>query len=92
MPFLLSVLNALFGGSCCRFFVIEGTDSVATWQTNISFDPVTFEDDELNIRIHRGVYQAAQALYPIVERYVEQHAGAMSVNDSPKFVLTGLWP
>jgi hypothetical protein len=40
-----------------RYFVIQGSDSVASWKTNLQFDPCTFENPELGLRVHRGFYK-----------------------------------
>jgi ankyrin repeat protein len=60
-----------------RYFVVQGSDSVASWRSNLAFDPVTFEDPELGAKVHRGVYEAACALYdtltPLVNAHVARH-------------------
>ncbi|CAI5510349.1 unnamed protein product [Closterium sp. Naga37s-1] len=45
-----------------RYIVIQGSESVASWQANLSFDPVPFEDAALGVLVHRGIYTAAKAL------------------------------
>lgn len=72
-----------------RYFVIEGTNSVATWQVNVQFDPVQFEAEELDLNIHRGVYEAAESLYDTVLAHVEQQARSSTIAATPSFVLTG---
>lgn len=44
-----------------RYFVIQGSDSLDHWKTNLMFEPVVFEDADLGIKVHRGAYEAAQA-------------------------------
>eukprot|EP01026_Neomeris_dumetosa_P033095 TRINITY_DN2632_c0_g1_i6.p1 TRINITY_DN2632_c0_g1~~TRINITY_DN2632_c0_g1_i6.p1 ORF type:complete len:718 (-),score=73.40 TRINITY_DN2632_c0_g1_i6:1354-3507(-) len=60
-----------------RFFVIQGSTSVGSWQTNLTFDPVVFEDVSLGVKIHRGVYKVAEELYwlflPLVEEHFARH-------------------
>ncbi|KAH7431286.1 hypothetical protein KP509_08G041100 [Ceratopteris richardii] len=44
-----------------RFFAIQGSESMAAWQVNLFFEPTKFEG--LDVLVHRGVYEAANALY-----------------------------
>lgn len=59
-----------------RYFVIQGSDSIDHWKTNLMFEPVPFEGTELGIKVHRGAYEAAQALYerflPLVQEHVDK--------------------
>ncbi|KIY97223.1 hypothetical protein MNEG_10738 [Monoraphidium neglectum] len=61
-----------------RYFVIQGSDSLDHWKTNLMFEPVPFEGEELGIKVHRGAYEAACALYdrflPLVQEQVHSHA------------------
>ncbi|GBF97105.1 triacylglycerol lipase [Raphidocelis subcapitata] len=61
-----------------RLFVIQGSDSLDHWRTNLAFEPVVFEDPSLGIRVHRGAYEAACALYdrflPLVQEQAHSHA------------------
>lgn len=34
-----------------RIFCIQGTDNFESWQTNLRFEPVPFEDDALGVRV-----------------------------------------
>ena len=69
-----------------RYLVIQGSDSLASWRSNLSFDPVLFEDSELGIRVHRGTYEAALVLYsrimPIAKSFLQS-------NSRCKIQLTG---
>mmetsp|Transcript_12485 Transcript_12485/g.29665 ORF Transcript_12485/g.29665 Transcript_12485/m.29665 type:complete len:784 (+) Transcript_12485:369-2720(+) len=56
-----------------RYFVIQGSDNLGSWITNVTFDPVTFEGAELGVKVHRGVYSAANALYPRFLPMVREH-------------------
>ncbi|KAH7424069.1 hypothetical protein KP509_12G088200 [Ceratopteris richardii] len=49
-----------------RYLAIQGSESLASWQTNLSFDPTNFEG--LGTLVHRGAYEAAQGLYELVEK------------------------
>ncbi|CAM0881734.1 unnamed protein product [Alopecurus aequalis] len=58
-----------------RCFVIQGSDSVASWQANLLFEPTTFEDT--GVLVHRGIYEAAKGIYaqlmPEIVEHVEKH-------------------
>eukprot|EP00884_Botryococcus_braunii_P006720 jgi/Botrbrau1/16049/Bobra.7_2s0023.1 len=60
-----------------RYFVIQGSDNFDHWKMNLTFDPVTFEDPDLGVKVHRGIYEAAQILYnrflPMVVEHVQLH-------------------
>ncbi|CAI9775700.1 unnamed protein product [Fraxinus pennsylvanica] len=47
--------------SATRFFVIQGSESLASWQANLLFEPVKFEG--LDVLVHRGIYEAAKGTY-----------------------------
>lgn len=55
-----------------RYFVIQGSDSLASWKANLAFDPVPFEGTR--VKVHRGVYEASLALYDTLLPYVEEFA------------------
>ena len=42
-------------------------------RVNLTFDPMVFEDPVLGVKVHRGVYAAAQALYDRFLPLVEEH-------------------
>ncbi|KAI3460764.1 hypothetical protein Pfo_017427 [Paulownia fortunei] len=44
-----------------RFFVIQGSESLASWQANLLFEPIQFEG--LDVLVHRGIYEAAKGIY-----------------------------
>jgi hypothetical protein len=56
---------------------LQGSDNVDHWRVNLTFDPVPFEDAALGVRVHRGVYEAATALYhrflPLVQDHLASH-------------------
>ncbi|CAG7900338.1 unnamed protein product, partial [Brassica rapa] len=57
-----------------RFFVIQGSESLASWQANLLFEPIEFE--ELNGAIvHRGIYE--------VQAHIKAHG------NRAKFRFTG---
>ncbi|KAJ0976368.1 hypothetical protein J5N97_018333 [Dioscorea zingiberensis] len=71
-----------------RYFVIqecEGSESLASWQANLLFEPVEFE--ETDVLVHRGIYEAAKGIYsqilPQVREHLETHG------DSATFRFTG---
>ncbi len=59
-----------------RYFVIMGSDTIDHWRTNVTFDPVMFEDASLGAMVHRGVYEAALVLYERFLPMVEEHVRA----------------
>ncbi|GAV82531.1 Lipase_3 domain-containing protein [Cephalotus follicularis] len=58
-----------------RFFVIQGSESLASWQANLLFEPVDFES--LDVLVHRGIYEAANGIYkqmlPEVRSHLKSH-------------------
>ncbi|CBI40502.3 unnamed protein product, partial [Vitis vinifera] len=44
-----------------RCFVIQGSDSLASWQANLFFDPTQFEGTD--VIVHRGIYEAAKGIF-----------------------------
>lgn len=63
-----------------RYFIIQGSDSLDHWKCNLTFEPVEFEDGSLDVRVHKGAYEAAQGLYsrflPLVQEHLESHRNA----------------
>lgn len=68
-----------------RIFVIQGSDSLASWQANLLFEPIQFEG--LDVLVHRGIYEAAKGIYdqmlPEVQAHLKSHG------DSATFRFTG---
>ncbi|GMH20901.1 hypothetical protein Nepgr_022743 [Nepenthes gracilis] len=71
--------------SATRFFVIQGSESLASWQANLLFEPVQFEGS--GVFVHRGIYEAAKGMYqqmlPEIHVHTESHGGRA------KFRFTG---
>ena len=67
--------------------VIEGSTSLASWQTNLTFQPVAFEDAELDVRVHRGSYDAARLIYDDIRAAVAEHVRAFGAR--AKIHVTG---
>ncbi|KAJ4955076.1 hypothetical protein NE237_011859 [Protea cynaroides] len=44
-----------------RCFIIQGSDSLASWQANLFFEPSKFEGTD--VPVHRGIYEAAKGIY-----------------------------
>ncbi|KAK8960719.1 hypothetical protein KSP40_PGU008076 [Platanthera guangdongensis] len=44
-----------------RYFVIQGSESLESWQANLLFEPIEFEG--LDVLVHRGIYEAAKGIY-----------------------------
>ncbi|XP_010268036.1 PREDICTED: uncharacterized protein LOC104605112 [Nelumbo nucifera] len=68
-----------------RFFVIQGSESLASWQANLLFEPVQFEG--LDVLVHRGIYEAAKGIYE--QMLPEVRAHLKSRGDSAKLRFTG---
>ncbi|KAL8118953.1 hypothetical protein AgCh_016443 [Apium graveolens] len=54
-----------------RFFVIQGSDSLASWQSNLLFEPTVFEGTD--VLVHRGVYEAAKRIYEQLKPVIMEH-------------------
>ncbi|XP_017242060.1 phospholipase A1 PLIP2, chloroplastic isoform X2 [Daucus carota subsp. sativus] len=57
--------------SATRFFIIQGSESVASWQANLLFEPIQFEG--LDVLVHRGIYEAAKGIYEQMLPEVRDH-------------------
>ncbi|TVU03221.1 hypothetical protein EJB05_51252, partial [Eragrostis curvula] len=68
-------------GGRTRCFVIQGSDSLASWQANLLFEPTEFE--ATGVLVHRGIYEAAKGIYEQVLPEVEAHMAA-SANGSSR--------
>ncbi|XP_044500967.1 phospholipase A1 PLIP1, chloroplastic-like [Mangifera indica] len=44
-----------------RCFVIQGSDSRASWQASLFFEPTRFEGTD--VLVHSGIYEAAKGIY-----------------------------
>ncbi|XP_024520508.1 uncharacterized protein LOC9660532 [Selaginella moellendorffii] len=68
-------------------FVIQGSESLASWQANLLFEPTHFEDSSLGVFVHRGIYEAAKGLYeqllPCVLEHLRLHG------DQARLCFTG---
>ncbi|KAL5700936.1 hypothetical protein ACHQM5_026326 [Ranunculus cassubicifolius] len=71
--------------SLTRFFVIQGSESFASWQANLLFEPIQFEG--LDVLVHRGIYEAAKGIYEQMLPEVRAHLKAHG--DSATFRFTG---
>ncbi|XP_073143500.1 phospholipase A1 PLIP2, chloroplastic-like [Henckelia pumila] len=71
--------------SATRYFVIQGSESLASWQANLLFEPVQFEG--LDVLVHRGIYEAAKGIYE--QMLPEIRAHLESRGDRAKFRFTG---
>ncbi|KAK9161713.1 hypothetical protein Syun_008054 [Stephania yunnanensis] len=68
-----------------RFFVIQGSESLASWQANLLFEPIQFEG--LDVLVHRGIYEAAKGIYE--QMLPEVHAHLKSHGDLSTLCFTG---
>lgn len=61
--------------SATRLFVIQGSESMASWQANLLFEPIQFEG--LDVLVHRGIYEAAKGMYdqmlPEIQAHLKSH-------------------
>ncbi|XP_019191078.1 PREDICTED: uncharacterized protein LOC109185595 [Ipomoea nil] len=68
-----------------RCFIIQGSDSLASWQANLFFEPTKFEDTD--VLVHRGIYEAAKGIYeqflPTIKQHLNDHG------DQAKLQFTG---
>ncbi|KAL0023962.1 hypothetical protein WJX77_003641 [Trebouxia sp. C0004] len=69
-----------------RYFVIQGSETIDHWRVNLSFDPVVFEDKSLGVKVHRGVYVAAEILYQRFKPMVEEQ---LASSPFAKIAFTG---
>ncbi|CAH8250934.1 unnamed protein product [Arabidopsis lyrata] len=68
-----------------RFVVIQGSESLASWQANLLFEPIEFEG--LGAIVHRGIYEAAKGMYEQMLPEVKAHIKTHGTN--AKFRFTG---
>ncbi|KAJ8899068.1 hypothetical protein K2173_010221 [Erythroxylum novogranatense] len=68
-----------------RYFVIQGSESLESWQANLLFEPVQFEG--LDFLVHRGIYEAAKGMYE--QMLPEVHAHLKSWARHATFRFTG---
>ncbi|KAK3164792.1 hypothetical protein QOZ80_1AG0024770 [Eleusine coracana subsp. coracana] len=61
-------------GARTRCLVIQGSDSLASWQANLLFEPTEFEST--GVLVHRGIYEAAKGIYEQVMPEIEAHVAA----------------
>ncbi|XP_047980647.1 phospholipase A1 PLIP2, chloroplastic-like isoform X2 [Salvia hispanica] len=58
-----------------RFFIIQGSESLASWKANLLFEPIQFEG--LDVLVHRGIYEAAKGIYeqmlPEIREHLKSH-------------------
>ncbi|KAF3570727.1 hypothetical protein F2Q69_00058089 [Brassica cretica] len=70
-----------------RFFVIQGSESLASWQANLLFEPIEFEELDDGAIVHRGIYEAAKGMYEQILPEVKAHIKAHG--NRAKFRFTG---
>ncbi|KAF5196506.1 Phospholipase a1 plip2 protein [Thalictrum thalictroides] len=68
-----------------RFFVIQGSESLASWQANLLFEPIQFEG--FDTLVHRGIYEAAKGIYEQMLPEVRAHLD--SRGEAATFRFTG---
>ena len=70
-----------------RYIALQGSDSVDHWVTNLSFEPVDFEDKDSHVKIHSGVYKAADKLCVQLQAAILDHIGTHG--EKARFIFTG---
>ncbi|KAL3829745.1 hypothetical protein ACJIZ3_018547 [Penstemon smallii] len=68
-----------------RSFIIQGSDSLASWQANLFFEPTKFEGTY--VLVHRGIYEAAKGIYDQFMPEIQQHLNRYG--DRAKLQFTG---
>ncbi|KAJ0112757.1 hypothetical protein Patl1_00587 [Pistacia atlantica] len=68
-----------------RCFVIQGSDSLASWQANLFFEPTRFEGTD--VLVHRGIYEAAKGIYEQFMPEIMDHVN--KYGDRAKLQFTG---
>ncbi|KAL1558332.1 phospholipase A1 PLIP2, chloroplastic-like [Salvia divinorum] len=68
-----------------RFFVVQGSESMASWQANLLFEPIQFEG--LDVLVHRGIYEAAKGIYKQMLPEIREHL--KSHGECARFRFTG---
>ncbi|XVF29046.1 hypothetical protein REPUB_Repub15cG0085900 [Reevesia pubescens] len=68
-----------------RFFVIQGPNSLASWQPILIFEPTIFEGKE--VFVHAGIYEAAKVIYGQVMPKIVDHL--QTHGDQAKLHFTG---
>ncbi|XP_072148507.1 uncharacterized protein [Setaria viridis] len=54
-----------------RYFVVQGSETIASWQANLLFEPIKFEG--FDVVVHRGIYEAVKGIYQQILPYVKSH-------------------
>ncbi|KAK1292650.1 hypothetical protein QJS10_CPB17g01143 [Acorus calamus] len=70
-------------GGATRYFVIQGSESLASWQANLLFEPIQFEG--LDVLVHRGIYEAAKGIYEQVVPDVRSHLSSRGRSATLRF-------
>lgn len=68
-----------------RHFVIQGSESFASWQANLFFEPIKFEG--LEVLVHRGIYEAAKGIYE--QMLPEIYSHLYTHGEDARFRFTG---
>ncbi|KAK6941058.1 Fungal lipase-like domain [Dillenia turbinata] len=71
--------------SATRFFVIQGSESMASWQANLLFEPSQFEG--MDVLVHRGIYEVAKGIYDQMLPDIRSHL--RSNGSRARFRFTG---
>ncbi|WOL11803.1 hypothetical protein Cni_G20567 [Canna indica] len=67
--------------SSTRYFVIQGSETLASWQANLLFEPIQFEG--LDVLVHRGIYEVAKGMYqqmlPEIKAHLKSHGDSAAL-------------
>uniref|UniRef100_A0A7N0TTB1 Fungal lipase-type domain-containing protein n=1 Tax=Kalanchoe fedtschenkoi TaxID=63787 RepID=A0A7N0TTB1_KALFE len=70
-----------------RYFIIQGSESLASWQANLRFEPAQFEDRE--VLVHSGIYDAAMGIYEQLRPEIQAHLRSATNRRRPLLQFTG---
>ncbi|XP_072974637.1 phospholipase A1 PLIP3, chloroplastic-like [Typha angustifolia] len=68
-----------------RYCVIQGSESLESWQANLLFEPIKFEG--LDVLVHRGIYESAKGIYKQILPEIQAHLNCRG--NSATFRFTG---
>ncbi|KAI4349723.1 hypothetical protein L6164_010283 [Bauhinia variegata] len=66
-----------------RFFVIQGSETLASWQANLLFEPIQFEG--MDVLVHRGIYEVAKGIYQQMLPEVRAHLKSQGSRSTFRF-------
>ncbi|CAM8891453.1 unnamed protein product [Rhodiola kirilowii] len=70
--------------SWIRYFIIQGSESVASWQANFRFDI-----QDRDVLVHKGIYEVAKGIYEQLLPEVQAHLKSSKTKRRPLLCFTG---